>query len=159
MSLVFLPPARCDFSHARKGKRPFQRKTLDKGHFPFSRGENRISQGVESRGSLISVPLALRASKYQQLESASAIVSATVTILKNQSVSVMSSNSQKHLLDTDFLPALVSRECTACSRCILLRARTNAMSSIMVSPFSWMWNWPPLLACLISSHAIGTNFN
>ena len=31
----FSPPARCDFSHARKLKRPFQRKTLDKGHFPF----------------------------------------------------------------------------------------------------------------------------
>ena len=31
----FLPAVRCDFSHARKGKRPFQRKTLDKGHFPF----------------------------------------------------------------------------------------------------------------------------
>ena len=28
--------------------------------FPFSRGKNRISQGVENRGSLISVPLALR---------------------------------------------------------------------------------------------------
>ena len=23
------------FSHARKGKRPFQRKALEKGHFPF----------------------------------------------------------------------------------------------------------------------------
>ena len=32
-------------------KRPFS---------PFSRGKNRISQGVENRGSLISVPLALR---------------------------------------------------------------------------------------------------
>ena len=31
----FLPPARRDFSHARKGNWPFQRKTLDKGHFPF----------------------------------------------------------------------------------------------------------------------------
>ena len=28
--------------------------------FPFSRGKNRISQGVENRGSLISVSLALR---------------------------------------------------------------------------------------------------
>ena len=55
----FLPRARCNFSHARKGKRPFQRKTLDKGRFPFSRGRNRISRGVENRGSLISVPLAL----------------------------------------------------------------------------------------------------
>ena len=27
---------------------------------PFSRGKNRISQGAENRGSLISVPLALR---------------------------------------------------------------------------------------------------
>ena len=31
-----------------------------KAIFPFSRGKNRISQGVENRGSLISVPLALR---------------------------------------------------------------------------------------------------
>ena len=29
-----VPPARCDFSHARKGKQPFQTETLDKGHFP-----------------------------------------------------------------------------------------------------------------------------
>ena len=28
--------------------------------FPFLRGKNRISQGVENRGSLISVPLGLR---------------------------------------------------------------------------------------------------
>ena len=60
MSPDFLPPARCDVPHARKGKRPFQRETLVKGRFPFSRGENRIAQGVENRGSLISVPLALR---------------------------------------------------------------------------------------------------
>ena len=32
----------------------------EKAVFPFSRGKNRISQGVENRGSLISVPLALR---------------------------------------------------------------------------------------------------
>ena len=52
----FSTPVRCDFSHARKGKRPFHRKTLDKGRFPLSRvGKNRISQGVENRGSLISV--------------------------------------------------------------------------------------------------------
>ena len=31
----FLPPASCDLPHARKGKRPFQRKTLEKGSFPF----------------------------------------------------------------------------------------------------------------------------
>ena len=31
-----------------------------KAIFPFSRGKNRISQGIENRGSLISVPLALR---------------------------------------------------------------------------------------------------
>ena len=48
------------FSHARKGKRPFQRKPSTKAVFPFSRGKNRISQGVENRGSLTSVPLALR---------------------------------------------------------------------------------------------------
>ena len=41
MSPDFLPPARCEF-------------------FPRRKGKNRISQGVENRGSLISVPLALR---------------------------------------------------------------------------------------------------
>ena len=34
--------------------------SFEKAVFPFSRGKNRISQGVENRGSLISVPLALR---------------------------------------------------------------------------------------------------
>ena len=58
---ILLPLARCDFSHARKGKRPFQRGLfLDKGHFfPFSRGK-KFASGRKSGGSLISVPLALR---------------------------------------------------------------------------------------------------
>ena len=56
----FLPPARCDFSHARKGKRPLSGFFFEKAVFPFSRGKNRISQGVENRDSLISVPLAFR---------------------------------------------------------------------------------------------------
>ena len=61
MSPDFLPPARCGFSHARKGKTAeFQRNPSTKAIFPFSRGKNRISHGVENRGSLISVPLALR---------------------------------------------------------------------------------------------------
>ena len=34
--------------------------SLEKAVFPFSRGKNRISQGAENRGSLISVPLAPR---------------------------------------------------------------------------------------------------
>ena len=38
----------------------FKEHPLTKAVFPFSRGKNRISQGVENRGSLISVPLALR---------------------------------------------------------------------------------------------------
>ena len=62
MSPDFPPPARCDVSHAREEKRPLSRVFFDKGRSPFSRGENRISQGVENRGSLISVPLALRES-------------------------------------------------------------------------------------------------
>ena len=60
MSPDSLPPARCDFSHARKGNGLFKEKPSTKAVFPFSRGKNRISQGVEHRGSLISVPLALR---------------------------------------------------------------------------------------------------
>ena len=54
------PPARCDFSHARKGNGLFKEKPSTKAIFPFSRGKICISQGVENRGSLISVPLALR---------------------------------------------------------------------------------------------------
>ena len=38
----------------------FGEKPSTKAIFPFSRGKNRIWQGVENRGSLISVPLALR---------------------------------------------------------------------------------------------------
>ena len=38
----------------------FKEKPWTKAIFAFSRGKNRISQGVENRGSLISVPLALR---------------------------------------------------------------------------------------------------
>ena len=34
--------------------------SFEKSVFPFSRGKNRISQGAENRGSLISMPLALR---------------------------------------------------------------------------------------------------
>ena len=53
------------FFHARKGKRPFKEKPSTKAIFPFSRGENRISQGVENRGSLISMPCALRVKLFQ----------------------------------------------------------------------------------------------
>ena len=35
----------------------FKESFFEKAVFPFSRGKNRISQGVENRGSLISVPL------------------------------------------------------------------------------------------------------
>ena len=72
MSPDFLPPASCDFSHASKGKWPlsrafflclFQEKPSFSLKRPFSLSlawENRSSRGVENRGSLISVPLALR---------------------------------------------------------------------------------------------------
>ena len=42
-----------------KGKGHFQGKTLQKGHFPFIAWENRMSQGVATRGSLINVPFSL----------------------------------------------------------------------------------------------------
>ena len=41
-------------------------KPSTKAVFPFSRGKNRISQGVENRGSLISLPLALRVFAYKK---------------------------------------------------------------------------------------------
>ena len=51
------------FSSASKVEREnsrFKEEPSRKAIFPFSRGKNRISQGVENRGSLISMPLALR---------------------------------------------------------------------------------------------------
>ena len=45
------------FSQREKRKTAFSKKNPRQ---TFSRGKNRISQGVENRGSLISVPLALR---------------------------------------------------------------------------------------------------
>ena len=64
MSPDFLPPARCDVFHARKGNGLFKERPSTKAISPFSRGKNRISQGVENRGSLITVPLALREHKH-----------------------------------------------------------------------------------------------
>ena len=49
------------FFPREKGKNGLCRGSFfEKAVFPFSRGENRISQGVENRGSLISAPLAFR---------------------------------------------------------------------------------------------------
>ena len=61
----FSTPARCDFSNARRGNGLCQGFFFEKAVFPLSRGKNRISQGVENRGSLISAPLALRARKFR----------------------------------------------------------------------------------------------
>ena len=49
--------------------------SLKKTVFPFSRGKNRISQGVENRGSLISVPLALRVvANFRSLQEKAALI-------------------------------------------------------------------------------------
>ena len=49
------------FFPREKGKTAFvELFSFEKAIFPFLRGKNRISQGVENRASLISVPLALR---------------------------------------------------------------------------------------------------
>ena len=57
----FSTPLRDAFFPREKGKTAFFKETPStKTVFPFSRGKNRISQGVGNRGSLISVPLALR---------------------------------------------------------------------------------------------------
>ena len=49
------------FFPREKGKMAFvEGFSLKKAVFPFLRGKNRISQGIENRGSLISAPLALR---------------------------------------------------------------------------------------------------
>ena len=60
MSPDFPPPAEMRFFSREKGKTDFlKEKPSTKSVFPFSHGKNRISQGVENRGSLISVPFAL----------------------------------------------------------------------------------------------------
>ena len=57
------------FFPRKKGKMAFfDGFSLRTAIFPVSRGKNRISQGVENRGSLISAPLALRAQKNQNLD-------------------------------------------------------------------------------------------
>ena len=57
----FATPCEMRFFPREKGKTAFSnKKPSTKAIFPFLRGKNRISQGVENRGSLISVPLALR---------------------------------------------------------------------------------------------------
>ena len=57
----FSTPCEMRFFPCEKGKTAFFKENPStKAVFPFSRGKNRISQGVENRGSLISVPLALR---------------------------------------------------------------------------------------------------
>ena len=57
------------FFPREKGKMAFvNRFFFEKAVFPLSRGKNRIPQGVENRGSLISVPLALRADEAFHVE-------------------------------------------------------------------------------------------
>ena len=61
MSPDFLPPATCDFSHARKRKWPFSMNFLGKRPFSLSYvGKIASCRGVDNRGSLSSVSLALR---------------------------------------------------------------------------------------------------
>ena len=53
-------PCEMRFFPREKGKMAFvEGSSLKWRRFPFSRGKDRISQGVENGGSLISVPLAL----------------------------------------------------------------------------------------------------
>ena len=59
MSPDFLPPATCDFP-TREREIAFVEGFSLKCRFPFLVWKNDISRGVENRGSLISVSLALR---------------------------------------------------------------------------------------------------
>ena len=56
----FSTPCEMRFFPREKGKMAFVEGFFCNGRFPFLAWENRISQGVENRGPLISVPLALR---------------------------------------------------------------------------------------------------
>ena len=56
----FSTPCDMQFSHAMQEKCPFFKGFSRKWQFPVWRGKNCMSQGLENRGSLISVPLALR---------------------------------------------------------------------------------------------------
>ena len=63
----FSTPCEMRFFPREKGKTAFVEGFFsEKAVFPFSRGKNRISQGVENRGSLISAPLALRADDHRR---------------------------------------------------------------------------------------------
>ena len=68
----FSTPCKMHFFPREKGKTAFvEGFSLKNAVFPFSRGKNRISQGVENWGSLISAPLALRAiaqNRHDELE-------------------------------------------------------------------------------------------
>ena len=62
-------PCEMRFLPREKGETAFvEGFSLTKAVSPFSHGKNRISQGVENRGSLISVPLALRERKMRQIK-------------------------------------------------------------------------------------------
>ena len=56
---IFYPLRDAIFPTREREKGLLKEKPSTKAIFPFSRGKDRISQGVENRGSLISVPLAL----------------------------------------------------------------------------------------------------
>ena len=56
----FSTPFEMQFFPREKGKTAFSKKNPRQMPFSLSRVGNRISQGVENRGSLISAPLALR---------------------------------------------------------------------------------------------------
>ena len=60
MSPDFRPPENAIFPTRYRENGLFKEKPSEKGHFLFMAWENRMSQGVENRGSLIGVSLALR---------------------------------------------------------------------------------------------------
>ena len=57
----FSAPATYNVSHATQGKWQFSSDSSANGYFPCVAWEKPMLQGVENRGSLISVPVALRA--------------------------------------------------------------------------------------------------
>ena len=59
MSPDSLTPATCDFPSQYRDNGVFEGIRFKMAIFPVSRGKNRMLQGVENRGSLITVPLVL----------------------------------------------------------------------------------------------------
>ena len=104
----FSTPCEMRFFPREKGKTAFSRKNPRQRPFSlFSRGKNRISQGVEDRGSLISVPLGLRAVRVTLSGSVVQLFSCAFWASKTPDLlflAFLENGKEKHQKNKDFCP-------------------------------------------------------